>query len=882
MNKFEPYINWLFESLNDDIIVLFPGSFKPLTHAHVDLIKSYVNHPNVKEVKVLIGPGVRNNITQNDALQIAHILLADIDNVSIEAVNYPNPIMAAYEYIMNEAKFGTYALAASKKEDDYKRVEKFVREFSISGRYYDKKSKNVKVIELFVDTEPRLYKDRTDDLNGTPISASVLRRDILNNDFYNFETNYPELGEYETRELWKILKPIVKENLNEKFTQDSDPIYDLGIGLQKQIDDWIKTTDSYKIHGYTLDEDKLWICAINGKTKFVEYLLAHGHKKNMSRHHHHAIKWAAREGYAKIVKMLLDAGEPTDFVDSTLMGWAEVHNRKRVIKIIEDHIEKKKKKVNEKFTQDSDPIDDLGIGIVHEFNKFMDKEKSGAGWGGLNLNDTETQLRVCAHHNKEEFIDYILFKTPNIHDDENSACALRNAARNKNESMCLKLIKAGANIASAIREASIGDEEQIIEYLRNLKDENINESLTITPSKNIHMTHIEDLVLLSSENNLDWMLSIIKKLRDKLKGSTSSDDVKLSLKFDGSPAVFCWTYFNELKKPGVAIKSLFAKNPKILYTNEDVDKYYSEQTDLANKLKLLLKYIPSLNIPKNEIWQGDLLFDKNTLKDDGNFYSFHPNTIVYKVSKDSEIGKEIAISDIGLVWHTKYIGTSLNDAKAIYNVDLSKLNKNPKVFMADPYIASLAGYVTLTENENKEISDLIEDIEKIVNNLNQDENYDILRKDEDVVAMFTLFQNYVIKKSLNLKTPQDYIENFVMFIDDRYKSEAEKRKEQTTKDKIINKGKQIIDRIDDLYQTLQTVISLLYKTKQIKNIFIKKLNHIGKFEKYLETKEGKFESTSEEGFAVSDINGNIVKLVDREQFSYANFSPDIIKGWTKK
>jgi hypothetical protein len=33
--------------------------------------------------------------------------------------------------------------------------------------------------------------------------------------------------------------------------------------------------------------------------------------------------------------------------------------------------------------------------------------------------------------------------------------------------------------------------------------------------------------------------------------------------------------------------------------------------------------------------------------------------------------------------------------------------------------------------------------------------------------------------------------------------------------------------------------------------------------------------------AIDKLKGNAVKLVDRMQFSYANFSPDIIKGWQK-
>ena len=124
-----------------------------------------------------------------------------------------------------------------------------------------------------------------------------------------------------------------------------------------------------------------------------------------------------------------------------------------------------------------------------------------------------------------------------------------------------------------------------------------------------------------------------------------------------------------------------------------------------------------MEFPKNEIWQGDFLYDKDTLGKDNSYYSFHPNTIVYKVPVDSDLGKKIANTDIGVVWHTRYKGNSLDDISAQYNTKVSELKENPKVFMTDPYIASLAGYVTLTEDEKNEFEEDIYKIERLAKNL---------------------------------------------------------------------------------------------------------------------------------------------------------------------
>jgi hypothetical protein len=54
---------------------------------------------------------------------------------------------------------------------------------------------------------------------------------------------------------------------------------------------------------------------------------------------------------------------------------------------------------------------------------------------------------------------------------------------------------------------------------------------------------------------------------------------------------------------------------------------------------------------------------------------------------------------------------------------------------------------------------------------------------------------------------------------------------------------------------------------------------LNKINTFVKTQNG-FKVTGVEGFvAIDRIKGGAVKLVDRMEFSYNNFSPDIIKGW---
>ena len=65
------------------------------------------------------------------------------------------------------------------------------------------------------------------------------------------------------------------------------------------------------------------------------------------------------------------------------------------------------------------------------------------------------------------------------------------------------------------------------------------------------------------------------------------------------------------------------------------------------------------------------------------------------------------------------------------------------------------------------------------------------------------------------------------------------------------------------------------------DVLIKKMDEVKTLNTFLLTKKG-YEVTGVEGYvAIDKIKGNAVKLVDRMQFSYANFSPDVIKGWQR-
>ena len=76
------------------------------------------------------------------------------------------------------------------------------------------------------------------------------------------------------------------------------------------------------------------------------------------------------------------------------------------------------------------------------------------------------------------------------------------------------------------------------------------------------------------------------------------------------------------------------------------------------------------------------------------------------------------------------------------------------------------------------------------------------------------------------------------------------------------------------------VFELTNAIADAKKVIIAKMNEASEIGTFLRTDKG-FVPTGVEGFVAIDKVGNAIKIVDRLEFSRANFSPDILKGWQR-
>ena len=404
----------------------------------------------------------------------------------------------------------------------------------------------------------------------------------------------------------------------------------------------------------------------------------------------------------------------------------------------------------------------------------------------------------------------------------------------------------------------------------------MNFSEFITEQKNTHMTHIEDKVIYGGVKGTRDAIMALRSLRDMLGGS---HDGNVSVKWDGAPAIFAGIDPRD-GRFFVAKKGIFNKSPKVYKSDEDVDADASG--DLADKLKLALQYLPSLGI--KEVIQGDFLFssqDVKTKKIDGKVYlTFHPNTIVYAVPAKSEMAKQIKAAKIGIVWHTTYKGKAFESMKASYGVDVSKMKPSKAVWSQDAMLRDMTKY-TMSKKETAAVNEYLKKAGFIFNRI-AGSTLRQLEKNQDLAKHIETHSNRYVRAGQLPPDPKKRVDALIKFIEDKYKKEIDARK--TDKGKSAQQKK-----LNDLLaffsqKNKQSLVQMFELQKVIvlaKLKLINSLNKLSNVSTFLKTKKG-YRVTGEEGYvAIDKLGGDAVKIVDRMEFSYANFSPDVLKGWDK-
>lgn len=345
-----------------------------------------------------------------------------------------------------------------------------------------------------------------------------------------------------------------------------------------------------------------------------------------------------------------------------------------------------------------------------------------------------------------------------------------------------------------------------------------------------------------------------------------------------SPAVF---FGNSNKGFFVASKGIFNKTPKINYTEADIEANHSG--GLADTLKVALQWLKNV-VPntKDKVYQGDILFTKDTIKhfqhNGKDLIGFHPNTIIYTVEKDSDIGKTIQNSEIGLAVHTEYEwnGEDPSTLKVSrFGISDDIFKDNSKVFIIDT-ISNL--------NPKQPLQFSSEQYDKINSNLKQIEKlaatvtWAVFDQDAQLGQYLETFVNTYIRTNKPYPSPLEMTEQFFDWIEQKVADEKGKLKTEKGKARVDQRYASVRDLKKDSKQ-IETMMKIFKLFSEVKLMIIHKLNEMSLYNNFVMKSNGDLVGTGEEGFVITQTNAKGAKLVDRFEFSKNNFASDIIKSW---
>jgi hypothetical protein len=397
-------------------------------------------------------------------------------------------------------------------------------------------------------------------------------------------------------------------------------------------------------------------------------------------------------------------------------------------------------------------------------------------------------------------------------------------------------------------------------------------------AKNTHLEHLEDDIFNQGYAGATNAINFLESLRDMLTSGKGGNNTKVTVKWDGAPAIICGTD-PETGLFFVGNKSVFNKtNPKICYSHADVDFHYDG--GLNGILKACLDQLSKL--PIQGVIQGDLLYTKKptVIAMRGRpCYHFKPNTITYVIPKHSELGQKVAASKLGIVFHTSYRGDTIGEMSAGFGVDVSGMQGVKDVAVFSSTFQNVNGMANLNPSE---ITRLNSTIQKAQRSLVKGKRFlDQIQRAAgpqsfSPPALFKIYFNQVIRGG-KVPSPEGIASGYIDFVTKKYDDEIKKKKteksQQEWKKRKVDALTYLNNNKSVMIHTFSGFKDLIAAKEQVINK-LKKIEGVGTF---LEDEKG-YRVTSPEGF-VAIKDGTAIKLVDRLEFSRANFT--VAKDWGK-
>ena len=274
------------------------------------------------------------------------------------------------------------------------------------------------------------------------------------------------------------------------------------------------------------------------------------------------------------------------------------------------------------------------------------------------------------------------------------------------------------------------------------------------------------------------------------------------------------------------------------------------------------------------VYQGDLLFTDEDITrkniDGKPHLTFTPNTITYAVPEDSELAQQIDRAKVGIIFHTTYVGDTLEGMDAQGGADVNEFTKSADVFFDNASYKDVSGSAKFTKEETQTFLGELDKLESLLANIPRNLQ-NLFGANQDFVPFFQMYINAMVKQGQLPKNSTQFLRGFQKFYTDRMQQQISGLKAQRALALRQDKIKQMPQFLRKLQRPLQNMLMFYKQVQKLKALVLQKMNQALAIGSFQQTENG-LVVTDPEGFVAVDKSGTAVKLVDRLGFSRRNLT----------
>jgi hypothetical protein len=218
---------------------------------------------------------------------------------------------------------------------------------------------------------------------------------------------------------------------------------------------------------------------------------------------------------------------------------------------------------------------------------------------------------------------------------------------------------------------------------------------------------------------------------------------------------------------------------------------------------------------------------------------------------------------------------------ASFGVNISQFKKSKYVWAQDATYKDVSGSSTMPAKLSLQVRNALSNAGKAFKQIKAKDINNFLKIQNTVTAKgaiggsYKTYVNSIIRERRFNPSAQEYINYVEQYWADKVVAPLKTEKTRAIKEQI---GKDLMRDLKSLRGTIDAITAFQKHMVDGKDAIIKHLNKLKSIGTFLRTPNG-YKVTEPEGYVAIDRKGSAVKLVDRLEFSFNNFT--VKKDWDK-